>query len=91
MNIVVVINCSESRCRFIRAARDWVMTHPVDTTLYIVRAGNRVRIGPYNINFVCGVADTRGLRAIDMLYYHNSPTSGRLDIGWPQTERSSSC
>lgn len=79
MNIVVVINCSESRCRFIRAARDWVMTHPVDTTLYIVRAGNRVRIGPYNINFVCGVADTRGLRAIDMLYYHNSPTSAMLD------------
>lgn len=85
MNIVVVIECSENKYSFINAATNWVLTHPVDRSLYSTGVNGDVRIGPYNIKFVCGVADTRGLRAIDMLYYYNAPISAMLD--WEVTHR----
>lgn len=70
MNIVVVIDCSENMRSFIRAAEDWAMTHSVDSTLYGVGYNEIVKIGPYNIKFVSRMADVRGLRPIDILYYH---------------------
>lgn len=70
MNIVVVIDCSENMRSFIRAAEDWVMIHSVDSTLYRVGYNKMVKIGPYNIKFVSEMADVRGLRQIDILYYH---------------------
>lgn len=78
MNIVVVIDCRENMRSFIRAAEDWVRTHSVDSTLYPFNYNNRVIIGPYDIKFVSGMADVRGVRSIDILYYHYSVISAML-------------
>ena len=78
MNIVVVVERSENKHSFIKAATKWALTHPVDRTLYSVGMGDRVRIGPYNINFVSMMSDIRGLRSINILYYHNAYISNML-------------
>lgn len=78
MNIVVVVERSENKHSFIKAATKWALTHPVDRTLYSVGMDDRVRIGPYNINFVSMMSDIRGLRSINILYYHNAYISNML-------------
>lgn len=71
MNIVVVISCSGNMRSFVRAAKDWVMMHSVDSTLYSIDYDKMAKIGPYDIKIVSGMADARGLGPIDILYYHS--------------------
>lgn len=80
MNIVVVIERSENKHSFINAATNWVLTHPVDRSLYSYSTGvnGDVRIGPYNIKFVSRMADVRGVRSIDILYYHYTVITNML-------------
>lgn len=78
MNIVVVIDRVADRRNFINDATKWVLTHPVSRSLYSVGMANRVQIGPYIINFVSMMSDVRGLRSINILYYHNTDISNML-------------
>lgn len=71
MNIVVVTRYTSDKGEFIHDATEWVLKNPVDRTLYSVGMNCNVRIGPYNIKFVSYMTDVRGLRSIDILYYHS--------------------
>lgn len=71
MNIVVVTRYASDKSEFIHDATEWVLKNPVDRTLYSVGMNCDVRIGPYNIKFVSFMADVRGLRPVDILYYHS--------------------
>lgn len=75
MNIVVATRYTSDKSEFIRDATKWVLKNPVDRTLYSVGMNGDVRIGPYNIKFVSWMADVRGLRAIDILFYYNTPST----------------
>lgn len=79
MNIVVVTRYTSDKSKFIHDATEWVLKNPVDRTLYSVGMNCDVRIGPYNIKFVSRVADVRGLRPIDILYYHSVNS---FDLRW---------
>lgn len=71
MNIVVVTRYTSDKGEFIHDATERVLKNPVDRTLYSVGMNCDVRIGPYNIKFVSWMSDVRGLRSIDILYYHS--------------------
>lgn len=71
MNIVVVTRYTSDKGEFIHDATEWVLRNSVDRTLYSVGMNCNVRIGPYNIKFVSWMSDVRGLRSIDILYYHS--------------------
>lgn len=71
MNIVVVTRYASDKSEFIHDATEWVLKNPVDRTLYSVGMNCDVRIVPYNIKFVSFMADVRGLRPVDILYYHS--------------------
>ena len=79
MNIVVVTRYAIDKSGFIHDATEWVLKNPVDRTLYSVGMNCDVRIGPYNIKFVSRMADVRGLRPIDILYYHSVNS---VDVQW---------
>lgn len=79
MNIVVVTRYASDKSEFIHDATGWVLKNPVDRTLYSVGMNCDVRIGPYNIKFVSWMADVRGLRSIDILYYHSVNS---VDVQW---------
>lgn len=79
MNIVVVTRYAIDKSGFIHDATEWVLKNPVDRTLYSVGMNCDVRIGPYNIKFVSRMADVRGLRPIDILYYHSVNS---VDVRW---------
>lgn len=79
MNIVVVTRYASDKSEFIHNATEWVLKNPVDRTLYSVGMNCNVRIGPYNIKFVSGMDDVRGLRPIDILHYHSVNS---VDIRW---------
>lgn len=71
MNIVVVTRYTSDKGKFIHDATEWVLKNPVDRTLYSVGMNCDVQIGSYNIKFVSFMADVRGLRPVDILYYHS--------------------
>lgn len=75
MNIIVVVDRYDNARNFIHDATDWVMNHPDTKSLYHVTGSVRVRIGAYYIKFVHRVTDVRGLRAIDILFYYNTPST----------------
>lgn len=79
MNIVVVTRYAIDKSGFIHDATEWVLKNPVDRTLYSVGMNCDVRIGPYNIKFVSRMADVRGLRPIDILYYRSVNS---VDVQW---------
>lgn len=87
MNIVVVTRYASDKSKFIHDATEWVLKNPVDRTLYSVGMNCDVRIGPYNIKFVSRMADVRGLRPIDILYYHSVNSA---DVQWEVEHRMTS-
>lgn len=86
MNIVVVTRYAIDKSGFIHDATEWVLKNPVDRTLYSVGMNCDVRIGPYNIKFVSRMADVRGLRPIDILYYRSvNSVDVRLEVEYRMT------
>lgn len=77
MNIVVVTRYASDKSKFVHDATEWVLTHPVDRSLYSTGVNCDVRIGPYNIRFVCGSDSLLGLR-IDIAYFYDIPIEGSM-------------
>lgn len=87
MNTVVVTRYASDKSKFIHDATEWVLKNSVDRTLYSVGMNCDVRIGPYNIKFVSRMIDVRGLRPIDILYYHSVNS---VDVQWEVEHRMTS-